>query len=244
MIWFCMIAMAFILFMIFLYHSKKKENIEVGEENRFRNRDFERMEGLPVWYDEIMYSFEAAFLVHYEILDNMIAAWREEVVANNDAARTTYFVNTVYMSTVLTEMLLVVELLMKAELSRAEVKPPRVHKLKDLMDLMKKTNDSRCIKIEKCFEQFMEFLCDTDKRNAFVNARYIDYSLYSMDNDCCTMIRLIISVIDDVYEEFYSDIDITKLLYLGMDCDEAIDELTEDEKKRLKKAGVLPQKDL
>ena len=88
-------------------------------DKRDRNKQFEIVEGLFTWYDDIMNHYEASFWVHYHILDRIINIWIEEVENNSDIPRVMYFVNTEYMSMVLCELLLTVETLFKAELVKA-----------------------------------------------------------------------------------------------------------------------------
>ena len=40
-----------------------------------REEQFESVDGLCTWYDKIMIIYEAAFAVHYRILNNSIDAW-------------------------------------------------------------------------------------------------------------------------------------------------------------------------
>ncbi len=205
----------------------------------YRDKQFENVEDLFTWYDDIMSNYEAAFWVHYRILCHVIEVWIEEVKSNNDIPRVTYFVNTEYMSMVLCELLLTVETLFKAELSRIGQGVNKNHKLIELMDSMTLSGNDRCVAISARFASCRDFLSITDDNNAFVNTRYLDSRKVLLDSDVASEIKKLVIVLDEVYSEFYSDFNISKLLYLGMMFDEDDENLSDDEKRRLRKLGLI-----
>lgn len=53
------------------------------------------------------------------------------------------------------------------------------------------------------------------------------------------MLFVIVKVLDDVYNKYYNDFNIERLLYLGMDASFGDSELTNDEQRRLKNLGLI-----
>ena len=131
---------------------------------------------------------------------------------------------------VLCELLLTVETLFKAELSRIGQGVNKNHKLIELMDSMTLSGNDRCVAISARFDSCRDFLSITDDNNAFVNARYLDSRKVLLDSDVASEIKKLVIVLDEVYSEFYSDFNISKLLYLGMMFDEDDENLSDDEK--------------
>ena len=211
----------------------------ITEMTIYRDKQFENVEGLFTWYDDIMSNYEAAFWVHYRILCRVIEVWIEEVKNNSDIPRVTYFVNTEYMSMVLCELLLTIETLFKAELSRAGGEVNKTHRMIELMDKMVLSGNDRCATISEKFDFCRDFLSRTDADNAFVNVRYLDSRKVILDSEVASDIKKLVIALDEVYKEFYSDFSISKLLYLGMMFDEDDENLSEDEKRRLKNVGLL-----
>ncbi len=210
-----------------------------------REKQFEQLEGLLTWYDEIINIYEAAFWVHYRILNNIIELWVNAVEKSNsqDAARVTYYVNTEYMSIAYSEMLLTIEVLLKAELIRAGLGKKEVldmqHKIVKILDSMRTSGDGRCLSIAQKFDGCILDLKDADDKNAFVNARYIDYEKCVLNNETAEKIRKIITILDEVYKEYYSEFDIEHLLYLSMNVSLGLSDMTDDDKRRLSNLDIL-----
>ena len=203
-----------------------------------REEQFNRIEGLITWYDEIMNHYEAAFWVHYRMLCNAIDTWIQEVEANGFAARVAYFIHTEYMSMVLCELLLTCETLFKAELAKAGYTGNlKKHKLIDLLGQMSMSNDIRCMSVADRFDSCKAFFTSTDNDNSFVNARYLDYDKPLLDENTASSIKGVVLVLDDVYEEFYLDINLEHLLYLSMSYDD--ENLSDDDKRRLSNLGLI-----
>lgn len=204
-----------------------------------RDQQFKNMEGLLTWYDDIMSHYEAAFWVHYQMLNNDIEIWNKAIINDNNPPRVIYFINTEYMSMVYSELLITIETLFKAELSRLEKGAIKfTHKLIELMDEMLVTNDERCISIRNKFSDCIDILSETDDRNAFVNLRYVDYDRFILDSETATKIKKLINRIDEVYTEYYFDFDIARLLYLGMEDSMGDSDLSEGEKRRIKNLDI------
>ncbi len=53
----------------------------------------------------------------------------------------------------------------------------------------------------------------------------------------CLILEDTVSVLDAIYDEYYSDFDIKRLLYLGMILEEA--DLSEDDRRRLRKLCLI-----
>ncbi len=154
-----------------------------------REKQFQSVEGLITWYDEIMNHYEAAFWIHYRMLNEAIKTWVKEVDDNSDLPRVMYFVHTEYMSMVFSEMLLTIEVLFKAELTRCKTNKRYGHCIVPMLDEMMTTDDNRCNSIAKEFEKFREVFDKTDSNKSFVNVRYIDYDKVMLDIDTASTIK-------------------------------------------------------
>ncbi len=156
-----------------------------------RYKQFECLEGTFTWYDEIMSKYEAALWVHYRMLCKMIDIWIDEVKRNEEPPRVMYFIHTEYMSMVLSELLLTVEILLKAEVVRAGCPEHelRNHTLLYLLDKLTSFDSDRCVSISKLFDSCRCFFDMMDKNNTFVNVRYIDYDKVILDSDVVFDIR-------------------------------------------------------
>lgn len=204
-----------------------------------RDKQFEEVEDLFTWYDSVMGNYEAAFWVHYRILCRTIEIWIDEVKKNQLLARVTYFVNTEYMSIVLCELLLTTEVLLKAELIKAGCQDNlKTHNLIKLLDKMESINDDRCLKISKRFDACRNFFSMTDMDNLFINVRYLEYDRAALGSDTASNIKKVVSILDDIQHKYYSDFNIERLLYLGMQVDDHYD-LSEDERRRLRNLGLI-----
>lgn len=205
-----------------------------------RKKQFENVEGLLTWYDEIMSNYEAAFWIHYHMLNRDIEVWVEMVRENSEIPRVTYFVNTEYMSMVFCELLIAVETLFKAEITRCGINPRASgHKIIKLMDQLKLIGEDRGKQISQKFEGCRDIFAKTDDINAFANMRYIEYDHTMLNDDSALEIRKVVMILDEVYSEFYSNFDIEKLLYLGMMASVEYSNYSDDEIRRLEDLGLL-----
>lgn len=211
-----------------------------------RDEQFEQVEGLFTWYDEIVSTYEAAFWVHYRILNKHIETWMAAINDEDIMPRVLYFVNTEYMSMVFTELLLNLEVLFKAELVRAGFSKQDLrnvshggHGLADLLDKMENAKDDRCKQIGKMFDNCIDIIKRADDKKAFINARYIDWEKYQPDMDSASEIKKIVKALDNVYKGYYGSFDIEHLLYLGMEVGFGESNFTNDEERRLTNCGLL-----
>ncbi len=92
-----------------------------------REKQFENVVDMFTWYDDIFNPYEVAFWVHYQLLNKDIEIWINEIMRDDISPRESYFINTVYMSMVLCELLLTVEILFKAELSKVDTVIEKSH---------------------------------------------------------------------------------------------------------------------
>jgi hypothetical protein len=206
-----------------------------------RNKQFQNVEELGIWYDEIINIYEAAFWIHYRFLNKEIENWVDAVNDEDLMPRVIYFVNTEHMSIVLSELLLTIEVLLKAELVRYGLRKTEVtnggHGIIGLLDRMKSA-DKRCLEISKMFEQYRDELAKADNGKAFVNTRYIDWEKYQLNDESAFIIKELVIILDNVYERFYGDFDIERLLYLSMDASFGGNDFSDDEIERLRRLGL------
>lgn len=211
-----------------------------------RDEQFNKVDGLFTWYDEIINIYEAAFWVHYRILNNHIETWISAISDEDIMPRMLYFVNTEYMSMVFAELLLTLEVLFKAELIRSGLGITDVknvshggHGIIDLLNKMDEVKDDRCNHIAKMFDNCKKDLKYADDKKVFVYARYIDWDRFQLDEQSALIIKKIVKVLDKVYMDYYEFINIEHLLYLGMEAGFGESDFTEDEVWRLKKLDLL-----